>query len=199
MVGFIYLLFFSCLRVMHVCCEEKDKDRFQLMYSKTESEDDEAYTTALHQTRYLGIQGVSALSSFSILDPSPSSPHQDNILLALLIFSLPSPWTTPQSNTISLNLLSRHTTYLHNPEFIHHFLLTRILRPFFSASRPSTITSSGRKAMSSSAPPRHFETLSEEKARMPWRYEAPYAVPVLSWVIENIPVSLSFLRHMISK
>jgi len=84
----------------------------------------------------------------------------------------------------ALIFLSHHESQIHSISFLVTYLLQSVIRPLFSKSRPSTITSSGRKAMPSTAPLKHHDFTAEETSK-PWKYEAPYSFVVLEFCVQN--------------
>lgn len=112
------------------------------------------------------------------------------VLIAILAFtSEKDDWTTPKSVSVAESILAlcsiqRQTSA---PDFVRQTLLHDFIRPLFSASKPESITNSGRKAMPSSAPPKRHD-FTNEKAQQPWRYEAPHSIAVLEWAVKNASV-----------
>ncbi|TVY64214.1 Uncharacterized protein LSUE1_G007653 [Lachnellula suecica] len=138
-----------------------------------------------HQKASLGLQSLQILiSQLSSLRPSTLDPK---ILLTLIAFTSPAdPWTTPTTTQLSSSVLALYTTQTHSEDFILRSILNTIIRPLFSLSKPSTITSAGRKAMPSSGPlPKH--DVAAERSSKPWKYETIYAIRIFSWAIENAP------------
>ena len=113
-------------------------------------------------------------------------------LLTLLSFTSPrDPWSTPFTLRTSTYLLSLHTAQTETTDFITNFLLQSIIRPLFSKSKPIAVTSSGRKSMPTSAPPKKFDAGGNNRSTKPWKYEAPYTITVLEWTVLNSSVGLS--------
>lgn len=148
----------------------------------------------IRQKAKLGLNSLNIL--ITQLSPSPPKTLPDSILLTLISFSFHSlytPWTSPPSEEISTSLLSQYTHQTHAQSFQITYILQTILRPLFSASKPETITSTGRKAITPSAPARQTGTEELQKSRKPWKYDAIYSISVFHWVVENIPVRVSLL------
>jgi hypothetical protein len=142
--------------------------------------------TLAHQKATLGLQSLQTLIT-QLSSPRPST-LDPRIVLSLIAFtSLQDLWTTPTTLQLSQSLLSLYTTQTHSPDFILTSLLNTFIRPIFSHSKPSTITSSGRKAMPSSAPAPKFDAGAERSSK-PWKYEVVYAVRVFAWAVEKAPV-----------
>ena len=68
-------------------------------------------------------------------------------------------------------------------------VLSDLLRPLFSKSRPATVTASGRKA-EFVEPSRYDNASAEAEARKPWKYDRRYAVTVFEWAVQHSDVSL---------
>ncbi|KAG9234059.1 hypothetical protein BJ875DRAFT_462668 [Amylocarpus encephaloides] len=137
--------------------------------------------------------GIPLLNTLLLGLPSsrPSS-LPEPILLTLISFSSPSPyapWTSPSLSCVASDILAKYTIQTLTLPFLSAHLLTTIIRPLFSVSKPETITSSGRKAMTPSAPQR-TGTENLQRSRKPWKYEAVYSIAVFAWVVDNIPASL---------
>jgi hypothetical protein len=151
----------------------------------------------IHQKSTLGL-------SIQILITNLSLPHlktlDPKILISLIAYTSPSdPWTTPTTIQLAKYLLNLYTSQTHSQDFILT-LLNAFIRPLFSHSKPSTITSTGRKAMPSSAPPPRYDAAAEKTSK-PWKYEAVYAFRAFAWAVENAPVgylspSMSFRTLM---
>lgn len=112
-------------------------------------------------------------------------------LLSCVVYSSRDAWITSSVSKIAMDDLSKHNEQVSSREFIVDFLLQSFIRPLFSKSKPSSITSTGRKAMPSSEPAKRFD-VGAEKRDKPWKYEVVYAVTVLEWVVENSSVSEVF-------
>jgi hypothetical protein len=132
------------------------------------------------------------LSCLQILITQFSAPYpkilDPKILISLITYTSPNdPWTTQTTTQLAKHLLTLYTSQIRSQEFILAVLNT-FIRPLFSHSKPSTITSTGRKAMPSSAPIPRYDAAAEKTSK-PWKYEAVYAVRVFAWAVENAPVS----------
>ncbi|EMR63764.1 putative trna nucleotidyltransferase protein [Eutypa lata UCREL1] len=98
-------------------------------------------------------------------------------------------WTTTQSAELSEKLLEDHfrsqeKERVNDEEqlarFVAEDVLSDLLRPLFSKSRPATVTASGRKA-EFVEPSRYDNASAEAEARKPWKYDRRYAVTVFEW------------------
>ncbi|KAF8849142.1 hypothetical protein BDZ45DRAFT_604813 [Acephala macrosclerotiorum] len=117
-------------------------------------------------------------------DPSTkaSSALDPNILISILAFtSARDPWTTPTAQKVAESLLSSNCIQAQSEKFIF-FVLHVFIRPLFSKSKPDAITSTGRKAMPTSAPPKRYDVAASDRASKPWKYESPYSITVFSWL-----------------
>lgn len=145
--------------------------------------------TTLHLTNLKATLGLKALLSLQYLHQSPPKDLPQPVLLSLLVFtSSRDPWTTPPSLSSAQLLLSKYAHQTQTTEFLINYILQSIIRPLFSKSKPSAITSSGRKAMPSSAPPKRFEAADMDRSTKPWKYEAVYSVTVFRRAVEHTPV-----------
>ncbi|KAE8450432.1 hypothetical protein EG329_006507 [Mollisiaceae sp. DMI_Dod_QoI] len=141
---------------------------------------------AIHLARHRGALGLSSLSyllqnSFAkhsnLLDPT--------ILVSIIAFeSSRDTWTMPAAQNMAQKLLSSYQAQVQSKEFIIDHVLQSFIRPLFSRSKPDTITSTGRKAMPTSAPSRKHDIGALDRASKPWRYEAPHSVTVFSWAVK---------------
>jgi len=122
-------------------------------------------------------------------------------MLSCIVYSSRDPWAGSSVSKIATNHISKHKERIYSREFIVDFLLQAFIRPIFSSSRPSTITSTGRKAMPSSAPVKSLD-VGAERRNKPWKYDTVYAVTVLEWAVLNSTVSYTcsvfpFCKHQI--
>ncbi|KAH7355234.1 hypothetical protein BKA65DRAFT_497960 [Rhexocercosporidium sp. MPI-PUGE-AT-0058] len=145
---------------------------------------------ALHAVRRKGVLGLqSLLKLLTLSDHSqPSTAISNQILISILAFTSPRDiWSTPTSLSTTAELLAVPSIQrtLQEPEFIPADVLQRFIRPLFSASKPSTVTSAGRKAMPTSAPLKRYD-FNEERANKPWMYEKVYAITILEWAVGAI-------------
>ena len=120
-------------------------------------------------------------------------PTSSEFLISILAFtSAGDVWSTPTSLATAQQLLTLPSIQnsLQAPDFVSVDILQGFIRPLFSASKPRTVTSAGRKAMPSSAPLKRHD-FSEERASKPWLYETVYAVTVLEWAVREISVRIT--------
>ncbi|TVY43250.1 Uncharacterized protein LSUB1_G000919 [Lachnellula subtilissima] len=137
-----------------------------------------------HHKAALGLESLQILIA-QLSYPRPSAIDPKIIITLITFSSTMDPWTTPAILSRSTSLLSLYTSQTHTQDLIIT-LLNTFIRPLFSHSKPSTVTSSGRKAMPSSAPLPKYDVAAERTSK-PWKYETVYAVRVLSWVVETSP------------
>ncbi|KAK6586912.1 hypothetical protein PZA11_000202 [Diplocarpon coronariae] len=141
----------------------------------------------LHSARQKAILGLRSLLTILTLTTSTTSFPENQTLISILAHTSPQDrWTTPLSLSLASSLLSLPSieAQTSSPDFIPTLLQT-FIRPLFSASAPATITTSGRKAAPSSAPPKRVD-FANERAGKPWRYEKPWSVAVLEWALIHI-------------
>jgi hypothetical protein len=144
----------------------------------------------IQQKAHLGLPLLQKIITQFYSSPSKSLP--DPVHLSLIAYTNPSkhtPWTSPSYAQIATTIISQYTHQTHTHSFFSTYLLQQTLRPFFTTSKPSTVTSTGRKAISSSAPLKKTGTEEFERSRKPWKYEAVYSITVIRWIVSNIPVS----------
>lgn len=106
-------------------------------------------------------------------------------------------WTTTASAELSRKLLEDHfgsqvEQQQKRAKFITEDVLSDLLRPLFSKSRPATVTASGRKA-EYVEPSRYDNASAEAEARKPWKYGRRYAITVFEWALLNSDVGISLL------
>lgn len=156
---------------------------------------------AISLARHKGTLGLSALKyllGFFPESPNKSSTQLDpNILTAILAFtSSRDSWTTSAAQGLAQSLLSFYTSQIHSKEFIIDHVIQSFIRPLFSKSKPEAITSTGRKAMPTSAPPKKHDVAELDRGSRPWKYEAPYSVTVFAWAVNNASVCYYFHLHI---
>lgn len=139
------------------------------------------------QKGHLGLQSLRILGNLH----SDSNTQLDaRILLAIIAFSSTRDlWTTPSSLRIAKQLLTSHSSIIKSSKFINEDVLQSFIRPLFSKSKPSAITSTGRQAMPTSAPPKRYNIQEQDRSSRPWKYDAVYSTTVFVWTVENASVS----------
>jgi Protein of unknown function (DUF2454). len=80
--------------------------------------------------------------------------------------------------------------------FITEIILQRYLRPLFSRSKPTSITSSGRKAEYIDSIRRGENIPDDTSLTKPWKYTDLRAVPAISWAVAQADVSWCFGHHI---
>lgn len=110
--------------------------------------------------------------------------------MSLIAYSSRDSWSTDEISNLVAELMEEKSDQLHSSTFIIDHILQKFIRPSFSRSRPTTVTETGRKAMPSSEPSKHFD-IAAEKRNKPWKYRDVYAVTVFEWAVENSMVSFS--------
>jgi hypothetical protein len=149
--------------------------------------------------RQKGIAGLLIFQETLLkLYEGPPENLDPQVLLSCIAFSSPhDPWTTAYSLSIAQDILSKYEHQSHTSAFIVDYVLQQFIRPLFSISkRPKAITASGRKAMSSSAPPRKFDAADHDPVNLPWMYEVPYTITVFEWAVSNSTVCITYLLFM---
>ncbi|RDL40006.1 uncharacterized protein BP5553_04346 [Venustampulla echinocandica] len=204
------LILTSCLgnpdRIMRESAEEDAINKLLLWVSKVilpdsglirqdempEDNEPASRQRALILTQHASTLGLQSLNL--LITQIPSSPQKTldpQILLSLIAFTNPSdPWTTQAASDTAHSLLSKYTAQTLTSDFIISFLLQSFIRPLYSKSKPTSITSAGRKAMPSSAPPKRFEAADLDRSSKPWKYEVVYSITIFKWAVENIPSTL---------
>lgn len=101
-------------------------------------------------------------------------------------------WTNAASAGLSRKLLGDHfrSREERRARFIAEDVLSDLLRPLFSGSRPATVTASGRRA-EFVEPGRYDSASAEAEARKPWKYGRRYAIAVFEWALRHSDVSPS--------
>ncbi|KAK0119578.1 hypothetical protein ONS95_011018 [Cadophora gregata] len=155
-----------------------------------EDSTDASRQKAIHTACRKGILGLQSILKLLTL-PNIQQQHITTLsefLISILAFTSPRDcWSTPTSLATAQHLLGLPPiqSSLQAPEFISIGILQEFIRPLFSASKPRTVTSAGRKAMPSSAPVKRRD-FNEERMKTPWLYETVYAVTVLEWAVREI-------------
>ncbi|CAG8979861.1 hypothetical protein HYALB_00002634 [Hymenoscyphus albidus] len=186
------LILDSCLRNHDRLSRENDDETAIKQMSRWKAKDSSSSQkealTLIRQKAQLGLNSLNIL--ITQLPSSPPKELPEPILLTLISYSSHSQytsWTSPPTAEISTSLLAQYKHQTHTPAFQITYILQTILRPLFSASKPETLTSTGRKAITSSAPARETGTEELQKSRKPWKYDGVYAICVFRWVVENTP------------
>jgi hypothetical protein len=123
-----------------------------------------------------------------------SIPHGEqldpNVLLSTIAYTdLEDPWTTETLREEAEQVLSCHKKQLTSNEFIVNHVLLGFIRPLFSESQPSSVTSQGRKAINQTVrKPDHLRDLDASKK--PWKFREVSTMAVLRWSIQNMDVSI---------
>lgn len=140
----------------------------------------------------LGLQALTSLADLEIIARKDCEKEDPQILISIIAFTDASdPWTSLASARRAGDLVGMYPEQgLITSEFLADSLLRDLIRPLFSKSKPTAITSTGRKAMPTSAPSRRFEAVDLDPKSKPWKYEAVYAVTVFSWAVSHAEVCL---------
>lgn len=140
-----------------------------------------------------GFYGLKCLEYLLSLVPRPLDSSCNDILLSVISFSsLRDPWTSTSSHSIAARILEQYTHEVKNSELIINFLIQEIIRPLFSKSKPTAISSAGRKAMPPSVPLRGSNMSDAlDPAKKPWKYTAPFSIVVFEWAVATASVRLS--------
>ncbi|GAB1214646.1 hypothetical protein ATERTT37_003810 [Aspergillus terreus] len=138
-----------------------------------------------------------ALSVISLLAGLVSIQDADNashVILALASFtSEDDPWTTPQSHSSAIELLS---TLQPDPPFWTSIekILKETIRPVFAKTRNPAITAAGRKNFHP-VPLARFDTSILDPESKPWKVSDVYATTALSWIARQYrPVDKTHLE-----
>ncbi|KAF7860416.1 hypothetical protein EAF04_008542 [Stromatinia cepivora] len=198
------LILASCLKeksnIVEGPDDEKWYEKFEDYLSSTALPDgkifsldksDEKQSDDAHKVKQFRDKYSFCILSISYLLEISSNPLQQPknfTLLSLIPFtSTKNPWTTPQSQQIATTILEKHSLYVQSSKFLVTYLLKSFIRRIFSGTTIlKSITASSRKAVPSSAPPRHFDIRESSPSRQPWRSNIPHTIPVLQWIIESI-------------
>ncbi|KAH8678662.1 hypothetical protein BGZ60DRAFT_401540 [Tricladium varicosporioides] len=207
------VILYSCItatdRLHQEDDQEHDRETLSLWVSKVilpngnfvsqdEAPDDtteasrERALTLSRQKIDVGLQCLEILLTH--MNPSAPFPFLSNEILLSLLASTSSrdPWATEASTARATFLLSHASVQKRalDTDFLINYILQSLIRPLFSKSKPTTITTAGRPAIQSSVPkPRTTTELLICEAK-PWKYEKPYSIPVLEWAVANIPVAI---------
>ncbi|KAK4199679.1 mitochondrial CCA tRNA nucleotidyltransferase [Triangularia verruculosa] len=114
------------------------------------------------------------------------NPHilDDDTVLTLIAYSDPDQnWSDNPAKTAKLvNDILKTYPFPNKADFITSTVLQSYLRPLFSKSKPSTITSSGRKAEYQTDNSR--EGIPDDTAATkPWKFTDLRSIPVFSWAV----------------
>jgi hypothetical protein len=111
-----------------------------------------------------------------------------NALLSIMAYTdVEDPWTLEATQEAAEQVLGYHQKQLKTHEFVVEHVLTGFIRPLFSGSQTTSVTSQGRKAITQAVQkPHHLHNLDESKK--PWKFREVYAMAVLRWAIRNMDV-----------
>ncbi|RDW69699.1 hypothetical protein BP6252_08719 [Coleophoma cylindrospora] len=134
----------------------------------------------------MGEAGLDAITNLIQLNTQVALKLENQVLLSLIAFTdKRDVWTSQKSLSNAQAILSRCSEQIKSKEFLVDFLLKETIRPLFSKSKPAAITSTGRKAMPTSAPPRRFETADMDPANKPWKFKDLWAITVFNWIVDH--------------
>jgi hypothetical protein len=137
----------------------------------------------------LGMLSLEHLGHIPLLSTTQTDPA---ILLSLLSFTDPKDlWTCPKAHALALQILSQNESQLRSQGFIGGYILTDYLRPLFSKSNPSGITSRGRKSINPDPRP-SYDTSRSDPASKPWKFKYISAITIFNWVVTNAEVGVHF-------
>lgn len=139
--------------------------------------------------------GLTELSKTRWIAPSPSkivlSDEESEIMFSVIAFSdVRDPWTTTASAELAQNILLEYASRVESHEFIINQVLQKFIRSLFSKSKPSAITSTGRKAMPTSAPPKKHDFKESDRSAHPWKYDRVYSITIFGWAVNKVSVRL---------
>ncbi|KAK0666672.1 hypothetical protein QBC41DRAFT_325278 [Cercophora samala] len=130
-------------------------------------------------TSVIGLQCLEAIDN--VFNPSTLD---DDTLLTLIAYSHPDEnWSEDPIKTAKLAAAILKTyPFPNKADFITSKVLQSYLRPLFSKSKPSTITSSGRKAEYQTDNSRDGIP-DDTAATKPWKFTDLRSIPVFSWAV----------------
>ncbi|KAK4193799.1 hypothetical protein QBC35DRAFT_6758 [Podospora australis] len=143
-------------------------------------------------TSHLGLEILSTLPSTN----RDLFTNEDDILLTLIAYADPSSssFSSLQTSDALAQTLKSHFNHgSQKDEFITKTLLGSYLRPLFSASKPSSITASGRKKEypDSDILDRAQGSMPDDTpATKPWKYTDLRAIPVFCWAVSEADENL---------
>jgi hypothetical protein len=112
----------------------------------------------------------------------------DTLLSIIAYTDAEDPWTQEATQKTAEQVLIYYHKQLISHEFIIEHVLMGFIRPLFSDSQTTSITSQGRKAISQTAQkPLHLRELDASKK--PWKFREVSAMTALRWAIRNMDVS----------
>lgn len=140
----------------------------------------------------LGLQALEELIKLN-----NSGRLSDNVLLTILAFTDKSQdWAAPETAAIAARLLDQQfgTSGSSQEQFITDSILQGYLRPLFSRSKPSSITTSGRKAEYIDGSAARGQNIPDDTAQTkPWKYIDLRAIPAITWAVNQADASSSSL------
>ncbi|RDW80823.1 hypothetical protein BP5796_05521 [Coleophoma crateriformis] len=149
-------------------------------------EDGAQMSQSLQAAISMGEAGLDAITNLIQLDTHVALKLENQVLLSLIAFTdKRDVWTSQKSLSKAQAILSRCSEQVRSKEFLVDFLLRETIQPLFSKTKPAAITSTGRKAMPTSAPPRRFETADMDPANKPWKFKDLWAVTVFNWIVDH--------------
>ncbi|KAI9800317.1 MAG: hypothetical protein M1833_003431 [Piccolia ochrophora] len=142
---------------------------------------------ALSQFHELSRLSVHNLDRLDLLLPLSHYPRYSSLIKVLACFTdTRDSWTGNDTQKLVTAFLARYQSLLRQEEVLVEECLQRAVRPAFSSSRPSTVTSQGRKAMFRSAEGQ--SSFIDETSSKPWKFGAAYTVTLFQWVLQNLLV-----------
>ncbi|KAK4640435.1 hypothetical protein QC761_602910 [Podospora bellae-mahoneyi] len=143
------------------------------------SNNSKALNTHCKATSTIGLQCLEAIDN--VFNPPTLD---DDTLLTLIAYSHPDQnWSDdPTKITKIAAAILKTYPFPNKTDFITSTILLSYLRPLFSKSKPSTITSSGRKAEYQTDNSRDGIP-DDTAATKPWKFTDLRSIPVFSWAV----------------
>ncbi|KAK4126047.1 hypothetical protein N657DRAFT_679059 [Parathielavia appendiculata] len=144
--------------------------------------------------RAISSLGVRALEALMNQTEDPVR-LDDEVLYTLLVYTdKTQPWENCEIKASTQRLLEQQFSVPGSPtkeQFLTETLLKHYLRPLFFKSKPSSITTSGRKAEYTDGAAARAESMPDESAlTKPWKYTDLRAIPAVAWAVREADTQL---------
>lgn len=122
------------------------------------------------------------------LNPPDKDVHPEVLLSLAACTDTADPWTSESTKELAMQLLHRHQQQYLSDTFMVEYVLKGFVLPLFSNSKPSTVTSQGRKALTPALNDR-YRPNDLDIAGKPWKFREVSAVTVFGWTVRLADVS----------
>ncbi len=115
-------------------------------------------------------------------------PVDPDALLSIIAYTdVEDSWTPEATQREAERVLDYHKEQLKTHDFLVEHVLVGFIRPLFSNSRTTSVTSQGRKALSQTVQ-KPYNLRGQDESKKPWKFKEVSAMTVLRWAISNMDV-----------